>query len=299
MDILLTGGTGSIGRVLCQSLTAKGHRLTVLSRKNEQQVKSICGDSVYSIASLDFDQFTEFDAVINLAGEVIIGPRWTEKRKKVLWDSRVTLTEELVQRIGRLDVKPKVLINASAVGIYGNGGEQVLTEDSPTQGSFAHALCAAWEKAADGVETYGVRLCKLRIGLVLMGHGGMLKSMIPPFRLGLGGRIGDGQQWMPWVHIADLLAMIGQLLENPELSGVFNGVSPNPVRNQEFTASLARHLHRPAVLPMPACLLKTLMGEMGQLLLEGQQAIPQRFQDLNFAFRHPTLDSALTDIIQP
>ncbi|MFZ4700834.1 MAG: TIGR01777 family oxidoreductase [Candidatus Methylumidiphilus sp.] len=297
MDILITGGTCSIGRVLCRTLKEKGHGLTVLSRRPEK-VKAICGEGIAALSSLaDLPASARFDAVINLAGEAVIGPYWTATRKKILWDSRVTLTEQLVDFISRAEIKPQVLINTSAVGFYGNGGDDVIDEDSPGAGGFAHTLCDGWEKAASRVEEYGVRLCIVRFGLVLMSHGGMLKSMLPSFRFGLGARIGDGRQWMPWIHCADLIAMIELLLENPELSGVFNGVSPNPVTNREFTAGLAKALNRPAFFFVPAFLLKAAMGEMGLLLLEGQRAIPKRLQKAGFEFRYPDLDHALTDII--
>ncbi len=297
MDILMTGGTGSIGRVLCRQLLKQGHNLTVLSRK-PQTVKSICGEGVESIVSLaDLPPSTRFDAIINLSGEVVVGPYWTENRKKVLWDSRVGITEQLLDFIAKAEIKPSVLINASAVGFYGNGGENVIDEDSLGSGGFAHQLCDGWEKAAAKAEEFGVRVCVIRIGLVLMPHGGMLKSMLPSFRLGLGARIGDGRQWMPWIHYLDLVAMIEYLLAKPDLRGAYNGVSPNPVTNREFTASLAKSLHRPALLFVPAFILKLAMGEMGQLLLEGQRAMPKRFLEAGFEFRYPQLDSALAEII--
>jgi uncharacterized protein (TIGR01777 family) len=297
MDILMTGGTGSIGRVLCRQLLKQGHKLTVLSRK-PQTVKSICGEGVESIVSLaDLPPSTRFDAIINLSGEVVVGPYWTENRKKVLWDSRVGITEQLLDFIAKAEIKPSVLINASAVGFYGNGGENVIDEDSTGSGGFAHQLCDGWEKAAAKAEEFGVRVCVIRIGLVLMPHGGMLKSMLPSFRLGLGARIGNGRQWMPWIHYLDLVAMIEYLLAKPNLRGAYNGVSPNPVTNREFTASLAKSLHRPALLFVPAFILKLAMGEMGQLLLEGQRAMPKRFLEAGFEFRYPQLDSALAEII--
>ena len=297
MEILITGGTGSIGRVLCRTLTEKGHRLTVLSRKPEK-VKTICGAGAVAISSLEnLPESAHFDAVVNLAGEAVIGPYWTESRKKLLWNSRVGVTDQLMDFISRATFKPSVFISASAVGYYGNSGDTLIDEDSPGSGGFAHTLCHGWEDAANRVKAFGVRLCIVRIGLVLMPHGGMLKSMLPSFRVGLGARIGNGQQWMPWIHCQDLVSMIELLLGNSELSGVFNGVAPNPVTNREFTISLAHHLKRPAFFFVPEWLLKLGMGEMGQLLLDGQRAIPKRFQEAGFAYQYPSLDSALTEII--
>jgi uncharacterized protein (TIGR01777 family) len=270
----------------------------VLSRKLEQ-VKRICGAEVNAISSLaELPASAQFDAIINLAGEVVIGPYWTKRRKQQLWDSRITLTEQLIGYISRAETKPKVLISASAVGYYGNGGDGLIDENSAGSGGFAHQLCAGWEQAAEQAGQFGVRVVIIRLGLVLMPHGGMLKSMLPSFRFGLGARLGDGRQWMPWVHCQDVVAMIEWTMNDPGLSGVFNGVSPNPVTNREFTASLAKHLHRPAVLIAPAFLLKLLMGEMGGLLLEGQRASPQRLQAAGFKFQYQTLDSALNQIIR-
>jgi hypothetical protein len=297
MDILITGGTGSIGRTLCPVLREQGHRLTVLSRRPEK-VPKLCGEGVAAITSLaDLPNSARFDAVINMAGEVVIGPYWTAKRKKILWDSRVTLTEQLVDFIARAETKPALLINTSAVGYYGDGGDAILDEDSPGAGGFAHALCDGWEKAARRAEAFGVRVCIVRFGLVLTLNGGLLKSMLPSFRLGLGARLGDGQQWMPWVHCRDLVAMLEFLLNHPTLCGVFNGVSPNPVTNREFTAGLARHLHRPAFLWVPAVLLRSGLGEMGGMLVEGQRVMPKRLLEAGFSFRHPTLDAALSEIL--
>jgi len=297
MDILLTGGTGAIGRVLCRALIEQGHSLTVLSRKPES-VRSICGAGVTAIAALaDLPASARFDAVVNLAGEPVIGPYWTAKRKQRLWDSRVTLTGQLVDFIGRAEHKPAVLINTSAVGYYGDGGDKILDEEAPGAGGFAHKLCAGWEQAANRASQFGVRVCIVRFGLVLMRQGGLLKSMLPSFRLGLGAGLGDGKQWMPWIHCHDLVAMLEWLLNKPELDGVFNGVSPNPVTQREFTAALARHLHRPAFLSAPAFALKLALGEMGGLLLEGQRAVPKRMQETGFQFRYATLDAALTEII--
>jgi hypothetical protein len=296
VDILITGGTGSIGRVLCRSLAEKGHRLTVLSRK-PGSVPAICGDGVAALASLaDLPASARFDAVVNLAGEPVIGPYWTERRKQRLRDSRVALTSQLVDFIARAEHKPQALISASAVGYYGDGGERLIDEQTPGAGGFAHRLCADWEQAAARAGQHGVRVCAVRFGLVLMPHGGMLKAMLPSFRLGLGARLGDGRQWMPWIHCRDLVAMLEWLLDSPTLEGVFNGVSPNPVRNHEFTAALARHLRRPAFLFVPAFVLRLAMGEMGGLLLEGQQAVPKRALEAGFAFRYATLDAALADI---
>jgi uncharacterized protein (TIGR01777 family) len=297
MKILITGGTGAIGRRLCPVLSAKGHALTVLSRQPER-VAALCGAEVSAIASLEaLKSSPAFDAVVNLAGEVVIGPRWTPARKKILWDSRVTLTEHLLQAMGGLDALPKIWINASATGVYGDGGMQALDESSPGGGGgFGRELCLAWEQAAVKATALGARLCILRIAPVLMPDAGMLKSMLPSFRLGLGARLGDGGQWMPWVHHADLLAMLEFLLEREDLSGVFNAAAPQAVTNREFTAALAKQVHRPAFLSVPAPLLRLAMGEMAELLLCGQKAAPKRLLEAGFNFRYPELAPALAEV---
>ena len=207
MRILITGGTGLIGRRLCKALLAEGHELTVFSR-NPASVPVKCGAAVHAIGSLDeWRPDMTFDAVINLAGEPIVDRRWSAQRKKLLWDSRVTLTEELVRRIAAAERKPSVLLSGSAVGYYGNGGDLMLDETAEAGAGFAAELCKAWEDAARGAEKLGVRVCLLRTAPVLSNDGGLLARMLPPFRLGLGARLGDGKQWMSWVHIEDHIAM--------------------------------------------------------------------------------------------
>jgi uncharacterized protein (TIGR01777 family) len=299
MRILMTGGTGFIGSLLCHHLGSKGARLVVLSRRPEC-VRDRCGLGVTAIRSFaQLDSSDTFDAVINLAGEPIIGPRWTDARKKILWDSRVTLTQSLVEYIGRAHKKPKVLVSGSAVGYYGDRGNEVLDETSaPPSDGFGHRLCAAWEAAAMQAVEEGVRVCIVRTGLVLGSTGGLLARLLLPFRLGLGGRIGSGTQWMSWVHAQDYVALVAHLLDASELSGVFNGTAPNPVTNREFTETLAGILRRPALLPMPAWLVRLTLGrEMSALLLGGQRVIPKRLVDAGFRFQFPELESALRDVL--
>ncbi|MCX8048470.1 MAG: TIGR01777 family oxidoreductase [Methylohalobius sp.] len=294
MHVLITGGTGFIGRRLCQLLLAKNHTLTVFSRKEDAKVREICGE-VGIIHSLDaLTPQHGFDAVVNLAGEPIFGPPWTEKRKQVLWDSRVTLTEHLVAWIDRAEVKPQVLISGSAVGYYGDQGDKILDEDSPpVEKGFGQRLCAAWEAAAEQAERLGVRVCLVRTGLVLGPGGGILARMLPAFRLGLGGRLSSGKQWMSWIHIDDHVRIIEYLLGSSALSGPFNACAPQPVTNAEFTQTLARLLKRPALLPAPAFALKLALGEMGELMLSSQRVLPKRLQEAGFAFQLSTLEAAL------
>lgn len=300
MHILITGGTGFIGRHLCQLLHDHNHTLTVFSRQADFRVREICGE-VGVIHGIDeLTAAHRFDAVINLAGEPIIGPPWTQKRKQILWDSRVTLTERLVEWIGRAEQKPAVLVSGSAVGFYGDQGDRILNEETPpVEKGFGQKLCAAWEQAASQAETLGVRVCRIRTAPVLGKGGGLLARMLPMFRLGLGGRLGSGKQWFPWVHLEDHIHMTKRLIDDTELSGPFNLAAPNPVTNAQFTATLARILKRPAFMHIPAPVLQLLMGEMAEILLASQRAIPARFQDMDFPLTFQTLDTALEQILAP
>ncbi|MCQ4295201.1 TIGR01777 family oxidoreductase [Pseudomonas stutzeri] len=297
MNILLTGGTGLIGRALCRRWLAEGHRLWVWSRRPEQ-VAQICGAGVQGVGSLEQLDAVTFDAVINLAGAPIADRPWTKSRKALLWESRVKLTDQLVAWLAKREQKPALLISGSAVGWYGDGGEHRLTEaDQPVSPDFASQLCSAWEERAMEASVLGMRVVLVRTGLVLAADGGFLKRLLPLFKLGLGGRLGDGRQWMPWVHIEDQIALIDFLLRQPTSSGPYNACAPEPVRNIDFTRSLGRCLHRPAVLPVPAVVLKPMLGELSGLLLGGQHALPQRLQDEGFNFRFRDLDSALADLL--
>ncbi|WP_339515021.1 TIGR01777 family oxidoreductase [Pseudomonas sp. RL_15y_Pfl2_60] len=299
MHILLTGGTGLIGQGLCHFWAAQGHQLSVWSRRPEQ-VKALCGDSVRGVANLDELKDQTIDAVINLAGAPIADKPWSAARKALLRESRIALTEQLIAWLTQREQKPDVLISGSAVGWYGDGGDQALTEESPQMSDdFASRLCADWESAALQAQALGIRVVLVRTGLVLAADGGMLKRLLLPFRLGLGGRIGSGQQWMPWVHLSDQIALIDFLLQHQQASGPYNACSPHPVRNREFTNELGHALNRFTVLPVPGFLLRAGLGEMSILLLGGQRAQPKRLTDLGFEFRFTHLDVALTDLLSP
>jgi uncharacterized protein len=297
VHILITGGTGLIGRQLCWALLAEGHELTVLSR-NPDSVPAKCGASVHAMAGLEeWQTDMAFEAVINLAGEPIVDARWTAKRKQALWDSRVTLTKDLVRRISAARHKPRVLLSGSAVGYYGNRGDAALDESDTAGEDFAAQLCKAWEQAALEAEKENVRVCLLRTGLVLSNHGGLLGRMLLPFKLGLGTRLGDGKQWMSWVHIDDYVAMLLSLLNDTHASGPYNMTSPHPVTNTEFTAALAAVLHRPAPFVVPAMFLRLGMGERACLLLEGQKVLPKKMMVAGFRFSFANLADALHDLL--
>lgn len=297
MRILITGGTGLIGRRLCRALLAEGHQLTVLSRRPET-VAAKCGSAVQAMAALgEWQAEQTFDAVINLAGEPIVDKRWTAQRKQVLWDSRVSLTEDLVRRIAAARQKPGVLLSGSAVGYYGDRGDVMLDEAENAGDNFPARLCKAWEAAARVAETVGVRVCLSRTGLILSNDGGLLGRMLPPFKLGLGARLGDGKQWMSWVHIDDYAAMALRLLHDALASGPYNMTAPQPATNAEFTSALAAALHRPAPFIAPAMLLRSAMGERACLLLEGQRVLPKRMEAAHYRFAFTNLADALHDLL--
>ena len=295
MHILLTGGTGLIGRQLCQHWLGQGHRLTVWSRHPEE-VAALCGAEVLGVARLE-EVIGVVDAVVNLAGAAIADRPWTHKRKALLWNSRIGLTETLLTWLEGLAQKPAVLISGSAVGWYGDGGERELTEASgPVQDDFPSQLCIAWEETAQRAEALGMRVVLVRTGLVLAAEGGFLSRLLLPFKLALGGPIGNGRQWMPWVHIKDQIALIDFLLHKDDASGPYNACAPHPVRNREFAKTLGQVLHRPAFMPMPAFALKVGLGELSGLLLGGQKAIPERLMAAGFTFQFTELHTALDDL---
>jgi len=296
MHILLTGGTGLIGRKLCQHWVGQGHRLTVLSRQ-PGQVKQLCGASVRGVAQLEEIGDETVDAVVNLAGAPIADRPWTARRRALLWSSRITLTEGLLAWLESRTQRPEVLISGSAVGWYGDGGERELSETSqPVKEDFASHLCIAWEETALRAEALGIRVVLVRTGLVLASQGGFLKRLTLPFKLGLGGPIGSGRQWMPWVHIDDQIALIDFLLHQAQCRGPYNACAPEPVRNREFARQLGHALHRPAFLPLPSLLLKAGLGELSGLLLGGQRARPVALQAAGFNFRYRELSAALTEL---
>ncbi|MGE8409845.1 MAG: TIGR01777 family oxidoreductase [Pseudomonas sp.] len=296
MNILLTGGTGLIGQQLCRYWLDQGHHLTVWSRRAEQ-VGRLCGAGVRGIADLQAYGDGPLDAVVNLAGAPIADRPWTDARRALLWSSRITLTEHLLAWLERRAQRPAVLISGSAVGWYGDGGERELSETSRTiKEDFASQLCNAWEETALRAEALGMRVVLLRTGLVLASEGGFLSRLRLPFKLGLGGPIGDGRQWMPWIHIADEIALIDFLLQRNDASGPYNACAPEPVRNREFARRLGRTLHRPAFMPLPALVLKVGLGELSTLLLGGQRARPVKALADGFSFRFNDVQSALDEL---
>ncbi len=298
MNYLITGGTGLIGSKICQKLQAGGHTVIVLSRSRDK-VHRRCGLSAIAVTSLDeIGHNEQVDVVINLAGAPIADARWTQKRKQELKDSRIKLTQELVEWMARRQQKPASLISGSAIGWYGDQGETALTEQSGFRDEFAHELCDQWEQAALRAQQFGVRVCLVRTGLVLAPRAGFLQRMLLPFKLGMGGPISDGQQYMSWVHLEDISNLFIFLSKQATLEGVFNGTAPTPVTNAEFSRTLAQNLHRPAFMVVPACVLKLAFGEMSQLLLGGQRVLPEKARAAGFEFQYTDLNSALGQVLQ-
>lgn len=290
---LITGGTGFIGGILCAEMRRRRYELTVLSRQPADRVRALCGE-VEVINNLEsLRSHPGYDVVVNLAGEGIADKRWTDERKQTLWSSRIDLTETLTEIIKSWVKAPEVMVSGSAVGFYGDQGDTLVTENTVPHDEFAHRLCKNWEHAAIKLQPLGVRVCLSRTGVVVGPGGGFLQRMVLPFKFGLGGRMGDGHQYMPWVHRDDVVAALIWMLETPNALGAYNLVSPNPTTNREFTRCLAKVLGRPAIFPAPAAILKIALGEMSRLLLTGQRAVPARLTESGFEFLYPEIEKAL------
>lgn len=293
MRILVSGGTGFIGQALCPQLTQDGHDVIVWSRQPHPEVF----EGVTAIQRLDELSGPNPDVVINLAGAPIADGRWTEKRKRLLVDSRVDTTGKLVEWMHAMESPPKALISASAVGYYGEQGDRVITEETPPTSGFTHDLCVQWENEALKAESLGVRVCLVRTGVVLDRDGGALAKMLLPFKMGAGGRLGSGEHYFPWIHRADIVAIYQWLVENEQASGPYNASAPNPVTNAEFTRALGRALKRPTLFPMPKPVLRLLFGEMSELLLVSNRMMPTRLLDEGFEFHYPELKQTLHAIL--
>ena len=299
MRIAITGASGLIGRRLLKNLAAGGHSLRVLSRHAGTNLPPGVRLSVWDASRGEppADSLQDVDAVVHLAGEPV-AQRWTAHARQAIRESRVTGTRNLVQALAKLPKKPEVLVCASAVGYYGSRGDEILNESSSPGADYLAQLCVDWEKEAQAAEASGIRVVRVRTGLVLDARGGALPRMLPPFRLGLGGKLGSGRHWMSWIHLEDLAALFQFALANP-VSGPVNGVAPNPVINAGFTRALAAAVHRPAIFPVPAFALRLLFGEMSEILLASQRALPQAAERAGFRFRYPELAPALADVLKP
>jgi uncharacterized protein (TIGR01777 family) len=295
--VLVTGATGFIGRRLVEALAAAGHQPIVLARDRAKAAR--LAPQFRLVTRLDqLPGDTHIDAIVNLAGEPTADRLWTAARRRRLLGSRLRVTRDVLRLIARLEHKPAVLVSGSAVGWYGRWQDEDLTEFDGGKACFTHRLCDAWERAAIAAERHGVRVVRLRIGLVLGIDGGMLARLLTPFEFGLGGRIGHGRQWMSWIERDDLVRLTGHVIATPSITGAVNATAPDPVTNATFTQELARALHRPAILPVPAALLRWLAGDLAdELLIGGQRVLPDKADASGFTFRHPTLGVALAAIL--
>lgn len=300
MEIVVTGATGFIGHALVRRLMRDGHHVTAWVR-SPYGARSRLPFEVDLVDIQDSDGLDEAmgeaDAVINLAGEPVAMTRWTPAKRAALVASRVGVTQSLVGAIARSPQRPKVLVSASAVGYYGDTGDQEVDESAPRGNGFLADLCAAWEAEAGRATALGVRVVTPRIGIVLGRGGGALETMLPAFRAGVGGPIAGGQQWMSWIHLDDLIELLVRAVHDPAWAGPINAVAPAPVRNAEFTVALGAAVRRPAVLPVPGIALKLAFGQSAEVVTKGQRVSSAALTRLGFAFRHPKLTSALADCV--
>ncbi|MDV7103247.1 TIGR01777 family oxidoreductase [Vibrio sp. TH_r3] len=301
MHILLTGGTGFIGSELIKHLST--HQIVLLTRDTvsaRSKLKHADVGNITYIDSLDsYTNFNQIDAIINLAGEPIAGKRWNNRQKKVICDSRWSLTEKLVELTHASTTPPATFISGSAVGYYGDQQQHPFDESLHVyhQG-FTHHVCEMWESIAKKAKSESTRVCIIRTGLVLGLDGGALPMMLPPFKLGLGSRLGQGTQYMPWIHLHDMVRALVFLLTTPHASGYFNFSAPHPVTNREFSQTLASSLHRPMLLTTPKWVLKLVLGEANCLLFDSIRAKPKHLTELGFNFTYPRLEPALKSILQ-
>jgi uncharacterized protein len=328
MKVVITGSSGLVGTALTGSLVRDGHTVVRLLRAGAKKEDSKSGgeqrqrehgrsgqnsdgERTVNVAwnpntcdlegepfGTDREKIEGADAAVNLAGASIAGESWSKERKALLRSSRVHITRELVCALEKLEDGPKTLVSASAIGYYGNRGDEVLTEESKAGDDFLARLAQEWEAEAVKAEALGMRVARLRFGIILAKHGGALPEMMRPFKFGVGGRIGSGQQWMSWITLQDTVIVIRKVLENRAVSGAVNVVAPQPVRNADFARALGRAMHRPAIFPTPAFALKFALGEMAEaLLLASQQVAPARLEQLGHRFAERDLSSALASVL--
>jgi uncharacterized protein (TIGR01777 family) len=298
MKIVIAGASGFVGGALTPALRASGHDVFRLVRgRGARAADEIAWNP--AVGEIDLERLKGVGAIINLAGENLAAGRWTEARRERILRSRVAATRTLVTAMTELERKPDVFISSSAIGFYGERGDEVLTETSGIGSGFLSEVCLAWETHAEGAARLGVRTVILRFGMILGREGGALAKMLPLFRVGLGGRLASGRQWTSWVALADVAGVVGHVLRNTRCAGPINVVAPRPVTNREFAASLGRVLRRPAILPAPAWALRLAFGRRmaDEVLLSSVRAAPGRLRDTGYAFQHQTLESALAAIL--
>jgi len=299
MKILITGASGLIGKALQTSFKEKGYEMLLGSRGEPKDERHIKWNPDTGFSAEDLPRLEGLDTVIHLAGENISGLRWTEEKKKAIRDSRVFGTRSMIETFDKLKQKPKVFISGSAIGFYGDRGNDEMNESSSAGKTFLSEISKEWEAESRRAEDMGIRTVLLRTGIVLSKDGGALATMMTPFKLGIGGVIGSGEQWMSWVSLDDVVRIINFVLENEDFRGAINVTAPNPVTNKEFTKTLGSVLYRPTFLPLPEFAVHMVFGEMGDaLLLDSTRVVPKRLLDAGFEFKYPNLKDALEHAVK-
>lgn len=298
MRVGVVGATGFVGKALVAALAERGDAVVAFSREPLRAKKALprVADA-RSLEAITAEGVADLDAVVNLAGESIGAKRWDAAYKAAILESRVRTTRQLVDAIGAAASRPKVLVNASAVGFYGPRGDEEVTEATPSGGDFLSEVCREWEREAERVKTFGVREVRARLGVVLGDGGGSLEKLLLPFKMFVGGPVGDGRQWFPWVHLADVVGAIVWALDHPSLHGAINVTAPEPVRFAGFAEALGRRLRRPSWLPVPAFALRLAMGEMAEVVVTGQRAVPAALIAGGYSFKYSRIDDALADVL--
>lgn len=298
MKVLVVGSSGMIGTSLIEDFRERGVEVIRLLRCGTLNIgNNICWDPISG--KIEKKYLENLDAVINLAGDNVASGRWTPKKKKKIWDSRVIGTQNLCKALSELNFPPKVLINASAIGYYKNSGDSPIDENGIFGNSFLSSVCQDWELATKTAEEKGIRVVKLRIGTVLSLEGGALKKMLPIFKSGFGGKIGSGSQYISWIVLEDLISIIKYCMENTLARGPINAVAPNPVTNLTFTKTLGNIINRPTFMPLPAFIVRVIFGEMGEeLLLQGPKVVPKKLEELGFSFKYCSIEQALNAILK-
>ncbi len=301
MRVTVTGATGLIGSRLVAALHARGDEVTVLTRDPGRAIERLAGVNAVAwnpeTGPAPAEALATCEGVVHLAGENV-AQRWTKDAKRRILASREVGTRNLVAGLAAADPRPRVLVSSSAVGYYGPHGDEQLDEQAPAGGDFLAGVVSAWEREADAAAALGIRVVKLRTGVVLDADGGALSKMLPPFKAGIGGPVAGGRQYTPWIHLDDVVGMLVAALDDERWSGAVNATAPEPVTNGELSKALGRALHRPAVAPIPALAIRALYGEMAEIVTKGQRVVPRRALELGYPFRHPELDEALESALR-
>lgn len=298
MKILISGASGLVGTHLIPTLEAKGDEVYRLVRKATQSSVEIQWDAAKGFSDGEQLKLENFDAVVHLAGDNVASENWSDEKKRKIKESRTVGTKVLVEALAKTKNPPKHFISASAIGFYGNRGDEICTEDSAAGAGFLPEVCAEWEREAMRAESFARVVC-MRIGVVLAKDGGALEKMLTPFKFGVGGTVGSGKQWMSWIALDDIISIINFFLDNENLRGAFNLTAPTPVTNEEFTKALGKVLNRPTILPIPEFAIKLMFGEMGEtLLLQGTRAVPKRLEDAGYRFKYTNLDEAMKHVLE-